>query len=188
MSAPPSGTSTPIESRDDLVYALEKGNKPKDQWRIGTEHEKFPFSLHDHRPIAYEESSSEQGGVRDLLQSLVLKFGWTPLLEGENVIALTKDGANVSLEPGGQFELSGAPLENLHQTCNEVYTHLHEVETIARPLNVGMLGLGAQPLWTHAQTPWMPKGRYKIMGAYMEKMGQLGLNMMKGSTMLLMLE
>ncbi len=182
MSAPPSGTSTPIESRDDLVYALEKGNKPKDQWRIGTEHEKFPFSLHDHRPIAYEESSSEQGGVRDLLQSLVLKFGWTPLLEGENVIALTKDGANVSLEPGGQFELSGAPLENLHQTCNEVYTHLHEVETIARPLNVGMLGLGAQPLWTHAQTPWMPKGRYKIMGAYMEKMGQLGLNMMKGST------
>ena len=182
MSAPPSGTSTPIESRDDLVYALEKGNKPKDQWRIGTEHEKFPFSLYDHRPIAYEESSSEQGGVRDLLQSLVLKFGWTPLLEGENVIALTKDGANVSLEPGGQFELSGAPLENLHQTCNEVYTHLHEVETIARPLNVGMLGLGAQPLWTHAQTPWMPKGRYKIMGAYMEKMGQLGLNMMKGST------
>ena len=93
------------------------------------------------------------------------------MLEGENVIALTKDGANVSLEPGGQFELSGAPLESLHQTCNEVYTHLHEVETIARPLNVGMLGVGAQPLWTPAQTPWMPKGRYKIMGAYMEKNG-----------------
>lgn len=182
MSAPPSGKSTPIESRDDLVYALEKGNKPKEQWRIGTEHEKFPFSLHDFRPIAYEEPHEDQGGVRDLLQDLALEFGWTPLLEGENVIALTKDGANISLEPGGQFELSGAPLVNLHQTCAEVHTHLREVETIARPLNVGMLGLGSQPLWTRDETPWMPKGRYRIMGAYMEKKGSLGLDMMKGST------
>ena len=182
MSAPPSGKSTPIESRDDLVYALEKGNKPEDQWRIGTEHEKFPFSLHDFSPIAYEEPHPDQGGVRDLLQGLALEFGWTPLLEGENVIALTKDGANISLEPGGQFELSGAPLVNLHQTCSEVHTHLHEVETVARPLNVGMLGLGSQPLWTRDETPWMPKGRYRIMGAYMEKKGKLGLDMMKGST------
>lgn len=182
MSAPPSGKSTPIESRDDLVYALEKGNKPEDQWRIGTEHEKFPFSLHDFRPIAYEEPHADQGGVRDLLQALALEYGWTPLLEGENVIALTKDGANISLEPGGQFELSGAPLVNLHQTCSEVHTHLHEVETVARPLNVGMLGLGSQPLWTRDETPWMPKGRYRIMGAYMEKKGKLGLDMMKGST------
>lgn len=182
MSAPPSGKSTPIKSRDDLVYALEKGNKPEDQWRIGTEHEKFPFSLHDFRPIAYEEPHADQGGVRDLLQALALEYGWTPLLEGENVIALTKDGANISLEPGGQFELSGAPLVNLHQTCSEVHTHLHEVETVARPLNVGMLGLGSQPLWTRDETPWMPKGRYRIMGAYMEKKGKLGLDMMKGST------
>ena len=182
MSAPPSGISTPIQSRDDLLYAIEKGNKPEEDWLIGTEHEKFGFSLRDHRPIAFDEPDAEQGGVTDLLQGLALSYGWTPLLEGENVIALTKDGANISLEPGGQFELSGAPLENLHQTCSEVHTHLHEVETIARPLNIGMLGIGTQPLWTRDELPWMPKGRYRIMGAYMEKKGNLGLDMMKGST------
>ena len=113
LSAPPSGIPTPIQSRDDLLYAIEKGNKPEEDWLIGTEHEKFGFSLRDHRPIAFDEPDAEQGGVRDLLQGLALSYGWTPLLEGENVIALTKDGANISLEPGGQFELSGAPLENL---------------------------------------------------------------------------
>ena len=182
MSAPPSGKSTPIESRDDLVYALEKGNKPKDAWRIGTEHEKFGFSLKDYRPIAFHEEADEQGGVSDLLNALADNYGWTRLHEGDNLIALTKDGANITLEPGGQFELSGAPLENLHQTCNEVHTHLHEVKTVAEPMNIGMLGLGYQPLWTRDETPWMPKGRYKIMGAYMEKKGNLGLDMMKAST------
>lgn len=182
MSAPPSGKSTPIESRDDLVYALEKGNKPKDAWRIGTEHEKFGFSLKDYRPIAFHEEADDQGGVSDLLNALADKYGWTRLHEGDNLIALTKDGANITLEPGGQFELSGAPLENLHQTCNEVHTHLHEVKTVAEPMNIGMLGLGYQPLWTREETPWMPKGRYKIMGAYMEKKGNLGLDMMKAST------
>ena len=182
MSAPPSGKSTPIESRDDLVYALEKGNKPKDAWRIGTEHEKFGFSLKDYRPIAFHEEADDQGGVSDLLNALADNYGWTRLREGDNLIALTKDGANITLEPGGQFELSGAPLENLHQTCNEVHTHLHEVKTVAEPMNIGMLGLGYQPLWTRDETPWMPKGRYKIMGAYMEKKGNLGLDMMKAST------
>ena len=182
MSAPPSGKSTPIESRDDLVYALEKGNKPKDAWRIGTEHEKFGFSLKDYRPIAFHEEADDQGGVSDLLNALADNYGWTRLHEGDNLIALTKDGANITLEPGGQFELSGAPLENLHQTCNEVHTHLHEVKTVAEPMNIGMLGLGYQPLWTREETPWMPKGRYKIMGAYMEKKGNLGLDMMKAST------
>ncbi|MGB1146405.1 MAG: glutamate--cysteine ligase [Alphaproteobacteria bacterium] len=182
MSAPPSGKSTPIESRDDLVYALEKGNKPKDAWRIGTEHEKFGFSLKDYRPIAFHEEANDQGGVSDLLNALADNYGWTRLHEGDNLIALTKDGANITLEPGGQFELSGAPLENLHQTCNEVHTHLHEVKTVAEPMNIGMLGLGYQPLWTREETPWMPKGRYKIMGAYMEKKGNLGLDMMKAST------
>ena len=117
MSAPPSGKSTPIESRDDLVYALERGNKPQDQWRIGTEHEKFGFSLLNHRPISYIEPADEQGGVRDLLQGLALEYGWTPLLEGENVIALTKDGANISLEPGGQFELSGAAQQRFERAA-----------------------------------------------------------------------
>ena len=182
MSAPPSGKSTPIESRDDLVYALEKGNKPKDAWRIGTEHEKFGFSLKDYRPIAFHEEADDQGGVSDLLNALADNYGWTRLREGDNLIALTKDGANITLEPGGQFELSGAPLENLHQTCNEVHTHLHEAKTVAEPMNIGMLGLGYQPLWTRDETPWMPKGRYKIMGAYMEKKGNLGLDMMKAST------
>ena len=182
MSAPPSGTSTPIESRDDLVYALEKGSKAKDQWRIGTEHEKFGFSTIDHRPIAYEEEDPSQGGVRDLLNGLADGYGWERLNEGENVIALTKEGANISLEPGGQFELSGAPLETLHQTCIEVHTHLRDLKTVTAPLNVGMLGIGAQPLWSRDETPWMPKGRYRIMGAYMDKMGKLGVDMMKGST------
>jgi glutamate--cysteine ligase len=161
---------------------LEKGNKPKNAWRIGTEHEKFGFSLKDYRPIAFHEEGDDQGGVSDLLNALADNYGWTRLHEGDNLIALTKDGANITLEPGGQFELSGAPLENLHQTCNEVHTHLHEVKTVAEPMNIGMLGLGYQPLWTRDETPWMPKGRYKIMGAYMEKKGNLGLDMMKAST------
>ena len=182
MSAPPSGKSTPIVSRDDLVRALEKGIKPKHAWRIGTEHEKFGFSLKDHRPIAFEEAAEDQGGVADLLNALAERFGWERLYEGDNLIALTKDGANITLEPGGQFELSGAPLETLHQTCHEVHTHLHEVKAVAEPMNVGMLGLGYQPLWTRDEVPWMPKGRYRIMGAYMEKKGKLGLDMMKAST------
>jgi glutamate--cysteine ligase len=117
-------------------------------------------------------------GIRALLEGLAARFGWNPVLENGNPIALTKQGSNITLEPGGQFELSGAPLETLHQTCCEVHTHLDEVKKIAEPLGIGMLGMGFQPKWRRDEIPWMPKGRYAIMGAYMPKRGNLGLDMM----------
>ena len=95
------------------------------------------------------------------------RFGWEPVTENGNVIALTNGACNVSLEPGGQVELSGAPLETLHDTCAEVHEHLDQVKQIGRELGIGMIGLGFNPKWKREDIPWMPKGRYKIMGAYM---------------------
>jgi glutamate--cysteine ligase len=174
MAAPPSGQGEPITSRRQLVEHLEQGCKPRTAWRIGTEHEKFGFTREDLRPLPYEGSR----GIRALLEGLAARFGWQPVLENGNPIALTKEGCNISLEPGGQFELSGAPLETLHQTCCEVHTHLDELKKIAEPLSIGMLGMGFQPKWRRDEIPWMPKGRYKIMREYMPKKGGLGLDMM----------
>jgi glutamate--cysteine ligase len=174
MSAPPSGTGAPIESRRQLVEYLEQGCKPKALWRIGTEHEKLAFTRDDLRPLPY----AGPRGIRALLDGLADGFGWTRVLENGQPIALVKEHCSITLEPGGQFELSGAPLETLHQTCCEVHTHLDEVKKIADPLNVGMLGIGFQPLWRREDIPWMPKGRYDIMGGYMPKVGSLGLDMM----------
>jgi glutamate--cysteine ligase len=174
MAAPPSGQGEPITSRRQLVEHLEQGCKPRTAWRIGTEHEKFGFTREDVRPLPYEGSR----GIRALLEGLAARFGWQPVLENGNPIALTKEGCNISLEPGGQFELSGAPLETLHQTCCEVHTHLDELKKIAEPLSIGMLGMGFQPKWRRDEIPWMPKGRYKIMREYMPKKGGLGLDMM----------
>src|SRR6185369_10771953 len=112
-----------------------------------------------------------------LLQGL-LRFGWQPVEENGNIIALLMDGCSITLEPGGQFELSGAPLETIHQTCSEVGKHLAQVKEVDNELGIGMLGMGFQPKWSRADTPWMPKGRYKIMGDYMPKKGKLGLDMM----------
>ena len=174
MSAPPQAQGEPITSKRQLVDYLAAGSKPPEQWRIGTEHEKFGFTWDDLRPLPYEG----ERGIRALLEGLVRDFGWTAVGEGAGPIALTKEGCSVTLEPGGQFELSGAPLQTIHQTCNEVHRHLTEVKHVAEPLGIGMLGMGFQPKWARADIPWMPKGRYKIMRDYMPKKGTLGLDMM----------
>ncbi|MEM7328492.1 MAG: glutamate--cysteine ligase [Pseudomonadota bacterium] len=163
-----------ISGKAELVEWFEAGNKPKEDWRIGTEHEKFGFTWSDLKPLPYDGASS----IRAMLEGLRDQFEWSPIEENGYLIGLKKDGASVSLEPGGQFELSGAPLEHIHETCNEVGRHLEEVRKIADPLDIGFIGLGASPIWSMEDTPIMPKGRYKIMRAYMEKVGRLGRQMM----------
>jgi glutamate--cysteine ligase len=157
---------------EDLVRWFEVGAKPKSDWRVGAEHEKFVFRLGTHEPVPYEPN-----GIKALLDGLT-RYGWKPVMEGENVIALERGLANVSLEPGGQFELSGAPLETIHDICEETGAHLQEVKVVADELGLGFLGLGFTPQWTREQVPVMPKGRYKIMRQYMPKVGGLGLDMM----------
>ncbi len=173
MSIPQSGGGT-IEHRDQMVELLSSGCKPKEKWRIGTEHEKFGYCLRDHKPLPYEGPCS----VLAMLEGLRDEFGWAPIEEGGNLIGLTKSGANVSLEPGGQLELSGAPLETIHETCDEVHTHLAEVKTVADRINAGFIGLGAAPDWTADQVHVMPKGRYGIMTRYMGQVGTHGTQMM----------
>ncbi|MCO8019639.1 glutamate--cysteine ligase [Brevundimonas diminuta] len=165
-------------SRDQLIHAMSKGEKPRDQWRIGAEHEKFGFDKSTLRRPAYDGP----GGIKAMLDGLT-RFGWTPVLEGDHVIALERRNAegfsaSISLEPGGQFELSGAPLKNIHDICNETGQHLMEVKQVADQLNLGFLGLGFDPMWRREDIPVMPKGRYDIMRAYMPKKGKLGLDMM----------
>ena len=174
MSIPQSGGG-PIERHEQMAEFLEKGCKPKENWRIGTEHEKFGYCKDTLLPIPYEGERS----VLAVLEGLRDGYGWDPVMEGGNLIGLQKDGANVSLEPGGQLELSGAPLESIHQTCDEVNTHLVAVKDIADKVGVGFIGLGAAPEWTHEQMPLMPKGRYKLMDAYMQKVGTMGRVMMR---------
>jgi glutamate--cysteine ligase len=166
----------PIESRDQLISYFVDGFKPKSDWRIGTEHEKFPFLKDSRRPVPYEGKSS----IRALLEGLRDSYGWQGVYEGEHIIALSDPNslANISLEPGGQFELSGAPLETVGETCVEISEHLKQVREIGDKLGIGFLGLGASPVWTRADTPIMPKGRYKIMAPYMDKVGTMGRDMM----------
>lgn len=172
------GENLPIESRDALVSYLEAGCKPRESWRIGTEHEKFGFHKSDFSPIPY----AGPNGVQALLNGLAERFGWLAIMEGENIIGLKlpnrPQGGAITLEPGGQFELSGAPLTTLHQTCDEVHTHLAQVREVGDSLGIGFLGLGFSPKWRLDETPRMPKGRYEIMSAYMPKVGRLGLDMM----------
>ncbi|SON54525.1 Glutamate-cysteine ligase GshA [Hartmannibacter diazotrophicus] len=167
---------TPIRSLTDLAERLASGSKPKEAWRIGTEHEKFGFYLADHTPVPYEGPK----GVRALLEGMEGLLGWEPIIDRGLIIGLVDPtgGGAISLEPGGQFELSGAPLDNLHQTCKETYAHLAQVREIAEPLGIGFLGLGMSPKWTFAETPQMPKSRYDIMKNYMPKVGTRGLDMM----------
>ena len=173
MSAPPKSRGEPITDKRQLVADLEAGCKPRAAWRIGTEHEKFAFRLSDLRRLPYEGPD----GIGALLDGL-RRFGWQPVQEDGNTIALNCGACNITLEPGGQVELSGAPVETLHQTCAEVNTHLTQVKQVAAELGVGMLGMGFDPKWSRADMPWMPKGRYEIMRAYMPKKGGLGLDMM----------
>ncbi|WP_294301843.1 glutamate--cysteine ligase [uncultured Sphingomonas sp.] len=162
-----------IESVDQLYASFARGEKPKDRWRIGTEHEKFVYATADHHAPSYDEP----GGIRDLLAELE-QFGWKPVYEGGKVIALTGDDGSVSLEPAGQFELSGAPLDNLHQTCAETGRHLKQVKAVGEKLGIGFLGLGMWPDKSRDDLPRMPKGRYGIMLNHMPRVGSLGLDMM----------
>jgi glutamate--cysteine ligase len=167
---------TPIESRDALVAWFAEGVKPKAEFRIGTEHEKFPFTVEGHRPIPYEGRRS----IRSLLEGMQHLLGWEPITEDGKIIGMfdVTGGGAISLEPGGQFELSGAPVETVHHTCSELMSHLAQLREVARPLGIGFLGLGMSPDWTRADIPTMPKGRYRIMTAYMPKVGKYGLDMM----------
>jgi glutamate--cysteine ligase len=173
MSIPQSGGG-PIESFDQLAAYMESGCKPADQWRIGTEHEKFGFLTDSNLPIPYDGPRS----VRALLEGLRDSYGWTPVAEQGHLIGLERNGANISLEPSGQFELSGAPLATIGETAAELDNHLAEVKAIADPLGIGFLGIGAPPEWTHDQMDRMPKGRYRLMTDYMGHVGTHGTQMM----------
>jgi glutamate--cysteine ligase len=173
MSIPQSGGG-PIEHHSQLAEYLASGCKPKADWRIGTEHEKFGYCKDSLLPIPYEGPRS----VRAVLEGLRDAHGWAPVEEAGKLIGLVKDGANVSLEPGGQLELSGAALDTIHETCDEVNQHLREVKDVADKVGVGFIGLGAAPIWTHEQMPQMPKGRYKLMTSYMDRVGTMGKSMM----------
>jgi glutamate--cysteine ligase len=162
-----------VENKAQMVEYLEKGNKPAAEWRIGTEHEKFGFRLDDLRPLEYDGPQ----GIAKLFEGMQ-RFGWQPILEDGKPIAMAMDGQSITLEPGGQFELSGAPLENLNKTCDEVNTHLRQIKEVAGEMGVGFLGLGFQPKWGIDDIPIMPKGRYKLMRDYMPTRGNLGRDMM----------
>ncbi|MGR3594331.1 MAG: glutamate--cysteine ligase [Limimaricola soesokkakensis] len=173
MSIPQSGGG-PIEHHSQLAEYLAKGCKPKSDWRIGTEHEKFGYCRDSLKPLPYDGPRS----IRAMLEGLRDRFGWSPVEEQGKLIGLERDGANISLEPGGQFELSGAPLETIHQTCDEVNSHLAEVKSVADEIGVGFIGLGAAPEWSEAEMPMMPKGRYRLMTDYMDRVGTHGKQMM----------
>jgi glutamate--cysteine ligase len=167
----------PIECRDELAAYFEAGEKPAERWLIGTEHEKFGFHTDDLTPIDYDGPR----GVRAMLEGLHDRFGWSPIRDGDNIIGLTAPpeiGGSITLEPGGQLELSGAPLTSVHQTCEEVNAHLAQVREVGEDLGIGFIGLGFSPKWRLDETPRMPKQRYAIMRRYMPKVGGRGLDMM----------
>ena len=174
MSIPQSGGG-PITHHEQLAEHLAEGCRPKSEWRIGTEHEKFGYCKDTYKPLPYAGERS----IEAVLSGLRDRYGWAPVTEGGFLIGLEKEGANVSLEPGGALELSGAPVESIHQTCDEVNHHLAEVKSIADEIGVGFIGLGAAPEWSHDEMPLMPKGRYKLMDAYMDKVGTSGKMMMR---------
>ena len=174
MSAPPVSGGEPITDKRQLTGWIAAGSKPPKQWRIGTEHEKFAFRLTDHRRLPYDGPD----GIGALLKGM-MRFGWQAVEENGKVIALTRaDGGSVTLEPGGQVELSGRPLLTIHDTCNEVHEHLDQVKEVGNELGIGMIGLGFDPQWRREDVGWMPKERYRIMREYMPKKGKLGLDMM----------
>jgi glutamate--cysteine ligase len=173
MSIPQSGGG-PIENFAQLADYMAAGCKPKDQWRLGTEHEKFGYLTDTLAPLPYAGPRS----ISALFDGLAARFGWTPVREGEHVIGLTRNGANISLEPGGQFELSGAPLVSVNDTAAELDNHFDEVRAVAEPLGVRFLSVGAAPIWSGAEMPVMPKGRYRLMTDYMGRVGTHGTQMM----------
>lgn len=173
MSAPSQGGGDIITDRRQLIEYFESGCKPEDHWKIGTEHEKFVFHLEDNSPASFDGDN----GIEAFLNGLQ-RFGWQPMRENDRTVALASNGCHITLEPGGQLELAGEPLDNIHQSCKEVQDHLAQVKMVAAELGLGMLGLGFIPRWQRNEIPWMPKQRYDVMGRYMPKRGDLGLDMM----------
>ncbi|MGE0025418.1 MAG: glutamate--cysteine ligase, partial [Hyphomicrobium sp.] len=179
MSTRQDGAESPlVRSRDDLVAWIAAGEKPRDAWRIGTEHEKFVFYTETLTPVPY----AGPRGIRSLMEHLIARYDWEPIWEGSNIIALKRPdgqpGGTISLEPGGQFELSGAPVKTLHETADETQEHLNQVLDVGEDLGIGFLGVGFSPKWTLAETPHMPKQRYEVMTRYMPTVGKRGLDMM----------
>ncbi|MGF1545624.1 MAG: glutamate--cysteine ligase [Parvularculaceae bacterium] len=174
MAKDGAGDATPIESVAQLAAYLAAGSKPVEDWRIGTEHEKFIYCRKTLAPVGYEGDN----GVRAVLERLSERTGWALVMEEDRPIGLRGEGASVSLEPGGQVELSGAPLKSVHQTCSEVHRHLAAVKAVAEPMDIAFLGMGFAPFWTREEMPRMPKARYGVMRDYMPKVGSLGLDMM----------
>lgn len=164
-----------IEHKSQLIDYLASGCKPKSEWKVGTEHEKFGFDTQTLLPLGYHQ----EGGIKDILNGLKDAYSWQGEYEGENIIALYRDGCSVTLEPGGQLELSGAPLADIHATCRETYAHLKEVKAVCEKYNSAFIGMGFHPMARKSEIEFMPKGRYKIMREYMPKVGTLGLDMMK---------
>ncbi|MBL4800847.1 MAG: glutamate--cysteine ligase [Emcibacter sp.] len=169
----PKNNSCPIESKQQLIDYIASGSKPESAWSIGTEHEKFGFCVKSLKPVPYEG----ERGIRAILVAMQ-EHGWTPMMEGDTIIGLTKDGQSVTLEPGGQLELSGGMRKTLHETCGEVASHLKLAKAVSEELGIGFLGTGFNPNTARADVPIMPKGRYGIMLNYMPKKGNLGLDMM----------
>ncbi len=173
MSGPSLSGGEPITDKRQLVAYIAAGEKPRPAWRIGTEHEKFVFRRADLHPVPYDG----RDGIRVLLEGM-MRFGWQPVRDGDNLIGLSDGTASISLEPGGQFELSGAPLEDLHQTCSEVGEHLRQLRPVCDELGLSLLGLGFLPKWRREDVSFMPKRRYAVMRRYMPTKGRLGLDMM----------
>ena len=170
-----SSNSATVETVDELLAYMVSGCKPEDQWKLGTEHEKFGYTIDDLRPLPYSGKRS----IHAILTGLEERFDWRPVMENGQTIALLDDsGASITLEPGGQLELSGALLDSIHDTCTEVNTHLKQVKNVSEPLGIAFLGMGFQPKWRLEDMEWMPKARYRIMRDYMSKMGTLGHDMM----------
>lgn len=169
-AVPAARTAEAPVTKDDMVADLRAGCKPRTDWRLGTEHEKFGFYLKDYKRIDY-------GTISKIFSALQSRHGWQPMQEGDNVIGLRQNGESITLEPGGQFELSGAPVSNLHQTAEEVGSHLQQVKEIAAELGVGFVGLGFDPKWAVSEIPIMPKGRYQLMKSYMPTVGKVPCQM-----------
>jgi glutamate--cysteine ligase len=171
------GTSPRIESADDLLLSFRAGEKPRALWRVGTEHEKLGFIRITGKPIPYEGPE----GIRSLLEGFVRRYGWQPVMEGPNIIALTRDQASITLEPGGQFELSGAPLASAHEGRVELNRHISELSALSRELGLVWLNVGRNPYVPSAEMPLMPKERYAIMRSYLPTRGALAMDMMMGT-------
>ncbi|XP_048320133.2 glutamate--cysteine ligase, chloroplastic-like [Ziziphus jujuba] len=158
-------------TKQDLINYFVSGCKPKDQWRIGTEHEKFGFEVETLRPIKYDQ-------IKELLYGIAERFGWDPIIDGGNIFALKKGQQCISLEAGGQIEFGGAPVETLHQAFAEIDTHIYQVKEVAKDMGIGFLGIGYNPKWKYEEIPKIPKERYEVMRRFFPKVGTLGNDML----------